>query len=114
MLGPAEADPLGAVAPGLGRLLGLVGVRPDAHPAELVGPAEDRLELGLILEAGLDRRQRSDEDLAGRAVESHPVALLDLEARDVRAGDLAIFVDVELSRAGDARLADLAGDDGSV
>ena len=81
VLGPAQADALGAVAPGLGGLLGLVGVRPDAHPADLVGPAEDRLELGLVLEPRLDRRQRAEVQLAGRAVEADPVALLELGAR---------------------------------
>ena len=75
VLGAAEADALGAVAAGLRGLLGLVGVRPDAHPADLVGPAEDLLELGLVLEAGLDRRQRAEVEVAGRAVEAEPVAL---------------------------------------
>ena len=58
VLGAAQADALGAVAAGLRGLLGLVGVGPDLHPADLVGPAEDLLELGLVLEAGLDGRQR--------------------------------------------------------
>ena len=75
VLGPAQADALRAVAPRHRGLLGLVGVGPDLHPADLVGPAEDRLELGLVLEPGGDRRQRADEDLAGRAVEADPVAL---------------------------------------
>ena len=75
VLGAAEADALGAVAAGLRGLLGLVGVGPDSHAADLVGPAQDLLELRLVLEAGLDGRQRADEDLAGRAVEADPVAL---------------------------------------
>ena len=75
VLRPAQADALGAVAAGHGRLLGLVGVGPDLHAADLVGPAEDRLELGLVLEPGGDRRQRAEEDLAGRAVDADPVAL---------------------------------------
>ncbi len=69
VLGAAQADALRAVAPGLRGLFGLVGVGPDLHPADLVGPAQDRLELGLVLEPRVDRRQRADEDLAGRAVE---------------------------------------------
>ena len=56
VLGPAQADALRAVGPREGRLLGLVGVGPDLHPADLVGPAEDGLELGLVLEP---RRRRS-------------------------------------------------------
>ena len=75
VLGAAEADALGAVAAGLRGLLGLVGVGPDLHAADLVGPAEDLLELGLVLEAGLDRRQRAEEDLARGAVDADPVAL---------------------------------------
>ena len=39
VLGPAQADAAGAVAPGLGGLLGLVGVRPDGHPAESRRPS---------------------------------------------------------------------------
>ena len=50
VLRAAQADALGAVAAGLGGLLGLVGVGPDAHAADPVGPAEDLLELGLLLE----------------------------------------------------------------
>ena len=75
VLGAAQADALGAVAAGHRGLFGLVGVGPDLHPADLVGPAEDRLELGLVLEPRGDRRQRADEDLAGRAVDADPVAL---------------------------------------
>ena len=86
VLGPAQADALGAVAAGLGGLLGLVGVGPDAHPADLVGPAEDALELGLVLEAGRDRRERADVDRAGRPVEADPVALLERGARVGAAG----------------------------
>ena len=75
VLGPAQADALGAVGAGLGGLLRLVGVGPDAHPPDLVRPAEDLLEVGLVLEAGADRGQGALEDLAGRAVEADPVAL---------------------------------------
>ena len=80
VLGPAQADALRAVAPGHRGLFGLVGVGPDLHPADLVGPAEDRLELGLVLEPRRDRRQRADEDLAGRTVEADRVAFLERDA----------------------------------
>ena len=101
-------------SPGLGGLLGLVGVRPDPHPPDLVGPAQDLLELGLVLEPRLDRRQRADVQRAGRAVEADPVALLELGAGHVAVGLLAGVVDDEVGRAGHARLADLAGDDRGV
>ncbi len=106
--------PCGAVAAGLGGLLGLVGVGPDAHAADLVGPAEDALELGLVLEAGLDRRQGADVQRAGRAVEADPVALLELGAGHVAVGLLAAVIDQQVGRARDARLADLARDDRRV
>ena len=80
VLGAAQADALGAVAAGLGGLLGLVGVGPHAHAADLVGPAEDLLELGLVLEPGADRRDGAEVDLAGRAVDADLVAFLELDA----------------------------------
>ena len=45
VLGPAEADALGAELARLRRVLGRVGVRAHAQAAELVGPAEDRPEV---------------------------------------------------------------------
>ena len=78
VLGAAQPDALRPVAAGLGGLLGLVGVGPDPHPADLVGPAEDLLELGLVLEPGADGRQRAVVQGAGRAVEADPVAFLEL------------------------------------
>ena len=114
VLGAAEADALGAVAAGLCGLLGLVGVGPDLHAADLVRPAQDLLELGLVLEAGLDGRQRADEDLAGGAVDADPVALAEGHVGQGRRGRLGGVVDDELGAAGDAGLADLAGHDGRV
>ena len=112
VLGPAQADALRAVAPREGRLLRLVGVRPDLHAADLVGPTEDRLKLGLVLEPGGDGRQRTDEHLAGRAIEADPVAFRE---RDVVGGrGLRGVVDRQLVTAGDARLADLARHDRGV
>ena len=52
VLGAAEADALGAVGARQGGLLGLVGVGPDAHAPDVVGPVQDLLQLGLVLEAG--------------------------------------------------------------
>ena len=72
VLGAAQPDALRTIAPRLGGL-GLVGVRPDLHPANAVGPAEDRLQLGLVLESSLDRRQLAEVQGAGGAVEADPV-----------------------------------------
>jgi hypothetical protein len=52
VLRPAQANALRAVAAGLGGLLGLVGVGPHLQPSDVVGPAQDLLQLGLVLEAG--------------------------------------------------------------
>ena len=112
VLGPAEADALRAVAAGLRGLLGLVGVGPDLHAADLVGPAEELLELGLVLEAGLDGRQRAE-------VERSPVEPSRLtQSPSLNVGPvtwqcalLARVVDQQVGAAGDARLADLARDD---
>ncbi len=114
MLGAAQADALCAVAARLGGLFGLVGVGPHAHAADAVGPAEDLLELGLVLEPGADRRDGTEVDLAGGAVEADLVAFLEADIGQVRTGGLVRVVDDELRAAGDARLADLAGDDGGV
>ena len=111
VLGAAQADALRAVAAGHRGLFGLVGVGPDLHPADVVGPGEDLLELRLVLEPGVDGRQGADVEGAGRAVEADPVAFLELGAGHVAVGLLAGVVDDEVARAGHARLADLAGDD---
>src|SRR5215210_6966793 len=112
VLGPAEADALRAVAPGLRGLLGLVRVGPDLEPADFVGPAEDLLELGLVLEPGRDGRDRAQIDLAGRAVDADRIALGERLA--ARSRGLRGVIDDQLVAAGDARLADLARDDGGV
>src|SRR6185369_3088709 len=111
VLGAAQADALGAVASGLGGLLGLVGVGPDLHPPDLVGPGEDLLELGLVLEASLDRRELAEVEVAGRAVEAQPGALFEVDARDQAGCRLRAVVDGKGGRSRDARLADLASDD---
>ena len=85
VLGAAEADALGAVGAGLGGILGLVGVGPDLQLADLVGPAENGLEIASGPRSGLDRRQRAGEDFAGGAVEADPVAFLDGDAVGGRA-----------------------------
>ena len=52
VLGAAEADALGAVGAGLSGLFRLVGVGPDLQLADLVGPAEDGLQVLLVLDSG--------------------------------------------------------------
>ena len=85
VLGAAQADALRAVAARLGGLLGLVGVGPDLDPARRSSAQlEHLLELGLVLEAGGDRRQRADEHLAGRAVELIQSPFAEAEAVDPR------------------------------
>ena len=109
MLGAAEADALGAVGARLSGFFRLVGVGPDLQPADLVGPTQDRLEVLLVLVPGVNGRQSADEDLTGRAVEADRIAFLDRHA--VRGGGASGVVDFQLGAAGDAGLADLAGDD---
>ena len=114
VLGAAQADAFRTETASLGRFLGLVGVGPDTHPADVIGPAEHLLELGLVLEPSGDRRQSAFVQGAGRAIEADPVALLELGSRDVALGLFVAVVDKQVGRAGDARLPDLAGDDGCV
>ena len=89
MLGAAQPDPLGAPLDGVGRLARGVGIGPDLEPPDLIGPGHEPL-IGLpdLLLAGLriaragplDRRvgqlQLTGIDLAGEAVDGHPVALV--------------------------------------
>ena len=114
VLGAAQADALCAVAAGLRGLLRLVRVGPDAHPADPVRPAEDLLELRLVLEPRLHRRELAEIQVAGRAVEAEPVAFVEVDPGDRAGGGLAGVVDVERRGAGHARLADLARDDRGV
>ena len=114
VLRAAEADALRAVAQGLCGLLWLVGVGPDLEPADLVRPREDLLELGLLLEASRDGRQRGQEDLARGAVDADPVALTEAQTGGRAATRPRRVVHDELGAAGDTRLADLPGHDRRV
>ena len=126
VLGPAEADALGAERDGLGRLVGQVRVGADAELAELVRPFH---QLGVLLvdlrllrlERFLDqhlhdlarpRRRLAGEDFAGEAVEADPVAVLEHLVADA---DRALgVVDVESAAADDADLAHLPADQGRM
>ena len=75
VLGAAQADALGAELAGVGGVGAVVGVGPHGELAlaDLVGPAEDDVELGRRLRRA--QRDLAEHDLAGRAVERDHVAL---------------------------------------
>jgi len=110
VLGPAQPDPLRPELPRLLGVLGEVGVRPHAEPAELVRPLEDRCERA----GGLGRhdRHRADHDVAGRPVDRDHVAFVHGRAVDGHA--LRIDVDVKRRRAAHRGLAHPPGDDRGV
>ena len=95
VLGPAEPDPLRSELPRLLGVLGEVGVRPHAEPAELVRPLEDRGEGA----GGLGRhdRHRADHDVAGRPVDRDDLTFVHGRAVDGHA--LGVDVDVQRRRA---------------
>ena len=125
VLGAAQADAARAERVGELGLIRQVGVGADAERPHLVGPVRICVEalvdvrlLRLHL-AGDDLqdlarlgRDLADLDLAGEAVERHPVAFLDRLAGDGEAPGL--LVDVQRAGADDRRLAHLAADDGGV
>ena len=110
MLGAAEADALGAELARLGGILGRIGIRAHAQPAQLVGPVEDRAEV-LV-----DRRRHepdgADDDPAGAAVDRDHVAHVEHVLADRHRPRLR--VDREPFAAGDARLAHASRDDRRV
>ena len=75
VLGPAEADALGAKLPRLHGVVGVVAVGPDLEPADPIGPAEQSLEVGRRL--GLDGADLALVDVARCAVDRYLIALLD-------------------------------------
>ncbi len=89
VLGAAEADPLGAEPAGVGRVLAVVGVGPHAQVplADLVGPRQERLELGGWV--GLDEIHLPLDHGAQGAVEREPLPLGHHHAphREVVGGD---------------------------
>ena len=109
MLRPSETDPLGTELACETAFLRRVRVDPDAEGAALVGPHEQLDELLLFAEVRLDRRELTEEDLAGRSVDRDRVAL----AHDLVADTHLPLreIDVERRDAGDAREAQTARDD---
>ena len=112
MLRPSETDPLGTELACETAFLRRVRVDPDAEGAALVGPHEQLDELLLFAEVRLDRRELTEEDLAGRSVDRDRVAL----AHDLVADTHQPLreIDVEGRDAGHAREAQTARDDGGV
>ena len=129
VLGAAQADALGAEAPGAQRVLGVVGVGPYPQPADpvrvrhdpvhggdqLVGVVGARVHpaLEVLDDRGRHDRDLTEVDLAGGAVDGDDVALLDDGARPTVIA-AALGVDLQLLGAADTGLAHAAGDDGGV
>ena len=80
VLRAAEADALGAELARLAGVLGRVGVRAHAEPADLVGPLEHRVEV--LARLGLHERDVLERHAALRAVDRDPVALGDRRVAD--------------------------------
>ena len=110
MLGPAEADALGAELARLGGVLGRVRVRVDAQPAELVGPLQDRLEV--VVDLRRDERDLAEHDTPRAAVDRDHVPLVQHVPGEV--GRPRLHVDRQRLAARHARLAHPARDDRGV
>src|SRR5579875_1928717 len=93
VLGPAQPDALGAEGPGPGRVPRVVGVGPDAEPADAVGPPEQRLEVLLPGEVRLDGPDGPAEDLPRGPVDGDRLALADDLAVDGELARLGVHVD---------------------
>ena len=106
MLGAAEADALCAELARLRCVGGRVRVRVHLEPANIVCPAEDRLEV--FVDPGGNELDRPQDHDAAAAVDGDHVALGDLVATDSR--DPALEVDRQLAATGNTGLAHPAGD----
>ena len=105
VLGAAQADALGAEGARAARVLGRVGVGAHAERAQLVAPAEQRVEARVDL--GRDERDVVERDGAGRAVDRDQVALVQDALADAHLA--GVQVDVQVAGAGDRRAAHAAG-----
>ncbi len=104
VLGTAQADTLGAQRAGAGSVGGSVGVGAHLQPAELVRPGHDAAEIAAHI--GVHGGHSAIVDAAGRAVQTHPVALVIGLAGQ---GELLVgLVHVDRTAAGDAALAHAA------
>ncbi len=125
VLRSAQADPPRAERKRDLGLIRLIGVRPHLHPAERVGPVENLRETAI--DVGFLRREVPGHDLqnlarfrchlrelhfAREAVEGHEISLSN--GLSAHGELLQTFIDLELGRTDDRRLAHLASDDGGV
>ena len=110
VLGAAQADALGAELPGLGGVVGRVGVGADLEAAVLVRPAHDPAELAA--DDGVHSGDGSVVNLAGGAVQAQPVALVIGLSGQLKL--LVFLVHLDLAAAGDAALAHAPGHHGGV
>ena len=106
VLGPAQADPLGAELARPARVLGSVGVRADVQPAQLVGPGEHGPEV--LAHLGIDEQHVVGGDAARGSVDGHDVALAQ-HGSAVEAHLAGADVDLQLSGARDGRHAHATG-----
>ena len=110
VLGTAKPDALGAELAGLLGVARRIGVGADFKFAELVGPHHDATELAD--DGRVDRRDDAVVDIAGRAVDGEPVALLEgLAGKDEL---LVLLIHDDFLTARNAALAHAAGYDGRV
>ena len=110
VLGPAQADALSAELPGLGGVVGGVGIGADLETAIFVGPAHDPAELAA--DGGVHRGDGPGIDAAGGAIQGDPVALfVGLAGED----ELLVFlVHLDVAAARDTTLAHAPGHHGGV
>ena len=107
VLGPAQADALGAELARAPRILGRVGVGAHAEAADVVRPAQHRVEVLVDL-------RRGERDVVGRhppggAVDRDEIALPQHGVADAQLA--AVEVDVHRGRPRDAGLAHPPGDE---
>ncbi len=111
VLGAAQADALGAIGAGPGRLDRVIRVGSHVEATEVVGPAEELLE-PRVVEVGGDGVELAGVDRAGRAVDRDPLSFVHHGVTDGEAAGRE--VDVDLVGADHGRLAELAGDQRGV
>ena len=112
VLGAAEANALGAEAASALCVSRVVSVGPDLKASNLVSPAQQGDEVGLLFELGEDCGDLAEVDLASRTVQGNPVPFRD---GDVAHGHLALGqVDPDIGRTHDTRDTELAGNHGGM
>ena len=113
VLGTAQTDALGTHVNGVLSVLRVISVGHDLHLTVGVSPAHEALEVGVL--GGSNGSDLALIDVAGGAVDAHPVTLVEGVAVD--GDDLGVIVDgniVVVAAAGDAAGAHATGNNGSV